>query len=262
MDQPTIELIDPTEMHPLPNIKNFPRFNKESAEFFGFREDVRANGIKDPLRITRAKCVVDGELRRLAAVSLRIQRVPCITVPDEEVHTTILRGLVWRRNLTKGQRAYLAVPELKSVLDEGEMRRHKNLRKGQQIPEADSVGFGKTVALLAQELGFSKDLLEQAQWLHKEFAKDASLQSEWEPKILDLEDPIGLGAAKAGIAGEDVDQSNRDLGALRNAFSGFKKTRVFWEKLSTVERQQIKDQWETEVADLPATMRKAMKEVL
>jgi hypothetical protein len=261
MDQP-IEMHDPADIHPLPDVRHLPRWDRQSPEFFGFREDVRLNGIKDPLRITRQKCVVDGELRRQAAISLKIAKVPCILVPDDEVDSTFVRGLVFRRNLTKGQRAYLTVPKLKAVLEQSEARRLKNLRNSQQISEAHSVCFGNTLEQFAAALGFGTTLLDQAIWLHKAFAKDAALRTEWEPKILDLEDPIGLGAAKAGIAGEDADQSQRALGVLQNAFSGFMKQRELWNTLDKMERAQLADHWQKQVETLPDSMRKAMKEVL
>jgi hypothetical protein len=261
MDHPTIEMIDPTELHPLPDVKVLPRWDKQSPEFFGFREDVRLHDIKDPLRITRSKCVIDGELRRLAAVSLRMPKVPCITVPDDEVNTTFFRGIV-RRNLTKGQRAYILVPRLKSVLEEAEARRLRNLRKSQQITDSDSIGFGRTLESIIKELGFSQDLLEQARWLHRMFAKDAELRSEWEPKILDMDSPIGLGAAKAGIAGTDADQSQRNLGVLQNVFSTFKKAAPFWEKLSKAQRQELSAQWEKAASELPDDMREAIADAL
>jgi hypothetical protein len=255
-------MIDPANLHPLPAIKCFPRWDRQSPEFFGFREDVRVNGIKEPLRITRQNCVADGELRRMTAISLKLPRVSCIRIPDEEISSTVLRGIVFRRNLTKGQRAYLSVPMMPAALEEFQSRRLQNLKKAQQIADADSVGVGKTLHSFAEELGFSLPLLDQARWLHKEFAKDASLRAEWEPKILDLEDPIGLGAAKAGIAGEDADQSQRDLGVLQNAFSGFLKERELWNKMDRLQRAQLADHWQKQVAVLPDSMRKAMAGVL
>ena len=141
--------------------------------------------------------------------------IPVQIVDQDEVVTKLAEKLVLQKHLTKGQRAYLIYPLLKGLLEESKARSLANLKKGIS-PIPDSIGNrGTTAAELAAQYGFSEDTLRQAQDLHSIFIGDsktlaarnlkgldsAELRKEWEEKILDLDHPVGLGAALAGMAG-------------------------------------------------------------
>jgi hypothetical protein len=175
------------------------RWAEDSDEFNGFKDDIKENGIKHPIQITVDGKVVDGWTRVLAARAWAMKEVPCVVVEPEEANEIVLRELLLRRNLTKGQRAYVAAPILGETFEQKRVRRLENLRKGQQSPMPTQLASGKTVQEWARFLGFSDVLMEQANWLHETFKKAPDLREEWEAKIFDPDKPFGLGACKAGI---------------------------------------------------------------
>lgn len=190
-----IESRAPQDLRPHPLIAAFPRWDRESDEWAAFVEDIRRRGIQNPIEITAGGEVVDGETRRQAALVLSLPSVPVRLAAQDEISTTILQHLQLCRNLTKGQRAYLAVPLLDGARAEGLARRARQLKHGatedgRENPVFESDGWG-----------FCRRLLGQARELRKLFDADADLRAEWEPKVLDPHDPVGLGAAIAGIAG-------------------------------------------------------------
>lgn len=190
----------PSDLRPHPLNCQMPRWTSDSQEWLAFLEDVQANGIKTPIRITERNEVVDGETRRLAARALNLPEIPCVIVGADEVNETMLRELQFRRNLTKGQRAYLAYPLLEGAVQSIRTRQITNLIS-QGRPSVDSVDSRDLkVGDFARSLGFSRDLFFQAQRLRDAFAQHPDLQEQFEPRILSFEDPIGLGACLAGIA--------------------------------------------------------------
>lgn len=249
-----IELRDPTDLRPLPFVKAMVRWGKESDEFKGFCDDVRDNGIKHPLLITADGRVVDGETRRQAALAMQLAQVPCLTVPDDEVQEVIVRELVRRRNLTKGQLAYVVVPILEPAFLESLRRRAAGKRN-----LSDSVGKVEWCQLL----GFSVDLLDQANRLHKHFDKHPEDREEWEVKIF-AEKPVGIGAALAGIGGGKTDQSDRE-GKMAYTQMSLALERIgdnaeVWN--DEKKRGDILEEWRNSATKIPAKIRKAIIEIL
>lgn len=210
---------DPTTLRPHPAIKAWPRWAKDSDGWRAFVEDIRAHGITHPIQVTHGNLVVDGETRRQAALALQIAPVPVQIVPETEVYAVILRELCLHRAPTKSQKAYLAYPNLRAAHQEAIARQTENLRKGQCSPVADGIGNGgkKGVDFIASGLGISRDLIEYAATLHAVFdgsrrevrsqkltTTAEELKAVWEPRILDLDKPICLGNALAGIAGGEA----------------------------------------------------------
>jgi hypothetical protein len=221
--------------HPL--IKILPRWPEDSAEARAFRADIREHGILTPLRVTAGGLVVDGWTRCVAARMLGLTEVPVEIVEDGEIATTIMRELALRRNLTKGQIAYLALSLLETVLDEATERRRKGLLQG-KIPQisnvspcAHSVGGRENWPKnqFAGELGLGRTLIEQAQQISNYFqdvtkrgwgAVDVlnslghprgtrlTWREYYEPQILDRDRPLGLGYAITGIR-QALDQEAR-----------------------------------------------------
>lgn len=245
-----------------PLTAGLPRWPKDSPEFRGFCNDILANGIRHPLLVDRHNAVIDGWTRREGAVAVRLAEVPCLEVPDNEINGVFVREIVRRRNLTKGQRAFLVAPFLQEAFTESLRRRSSNASK---TNTTESYSFGipnKNVVEWAGEMGFSHDLLYQAQKLHEIFNKDPKIDAKFRPLILDPDNPIGLGAALAGIAGKDVDQDHREFGVLTNAFNGFLKSREFWASLSKQERAEVEDKLSAAAGELPRDMRAMIARVM
>lgn len=200
---PAIVYHDPGQLEPHPLLLAMPMWSDGDSRMKLLRQDIQGNGIIEPLKITKGLQIVDGRHRWRAARILQLEAVPCVVVPDDQVATLAVSTLLARRHFTAGQRAYLAYPFFAPAHQEAHARRIENLQKGQLISVADSIGNGppKTVAEIAERLGVSRDTFQQAAKLHNLFKKPA-IKAEWEPKILSEDDPIGLGACIAGIAGQ------------------------------------------------------------
>ena len=100
----------------------------------------------------------------------------------------------------------------------------------------------------------------QAQWLRETFAKHPELVAEWEPKIL-APDPIGLGAAKAGISylltaahkrGGRPEDQNRQLSLFTQASTTDLLNRwEYWAAFDDDTRQEHWGRVRQEAAALP-----------
>lgn len=247
--------------------KRMPRWNRESDEWLAFVQDIQDRGIQVPLRITDKGEVVDGETRRQAAIALALAEVPCVVVPAHEVAATLLQELQLRRNLTKGQRAYLLVPLMEPVFAGATQRRLANLRKGSTEPAADGDATQRTAAEYALSLGFSRELLDQARRLHAAFAEEPDLRDQFEPQILDFDSPIGLGACLAGIAGQKATKdTERKTGAqlelFTDAWGTLGKRFTYWTKLDDDDRRKAVPVLRQTIKDMPADLRAELKKAL
>lgn len=212
---------DPQTLRPHPLIKSMPRWAKDSEEWRAFVDDIRSHGVLHRVRITAAGVVVDGWTRVMAARDLQLTVVPVEEVSETEAVQIIMREMCLRRNLSKGQRAYVAWPMFVPLAAEIEARHLASLKAGRVSTFPDSIGEGvkkgkdKSIDALGARIGVSGDVLRQARELHEVFsgtrrelmtvkltADPAELRAFWEPRILDMEKPVGLGAALAGIAGK------------------------------------------------------------
>ena len=211
-----IILVDPKSLRPHPANIAIPRLTQGMPEWLALRDDIEERGIQEPLQIHRHQ-VVDGETRRGVAVSLGLDAVPCIELDADEVLTTIRQHLILQKHLTKGQRAYILIPHMQATADELKARGMANLKKGiSPVPTESAPGNIGIFENFCRANGFSRDLGEQARTLHGIFSGDRktlaernlekadpdTLRATWEPRILDLDNPVGLGAALAGMAGE------------------------------------------------------------
>jgi hypothetical protein len=206
-----------------------PRWDKTSEEWAAFVEDIRAHGIRHPIQVAAGDgLVIDGWTRVLAARDLQLPEIEAEEVQPNEAAQVILREMCLRRNLTKGQRAYLAWPLVGQWIEERAYTRIVELQKAVVGSGLQKSGHSVTTfsdpnrarALLAQTIGVSEGLLEYARELHEIFSGErrkvslvkltrpaAEIRAEWEPKILDWDKPIGLGAALAGIAGQEATEA-------------------------------------------------------
>ncbi len=248
-------------------------------EWGAFVEDIRAHGIRSAIRVTAAGVVVDGETRRRAALDLGLAEVPVVIVDEIEAIQIILRELCLRRNLTKGQRAYVAYPLLKPAHEEHMARRLQNLQKGQCFPETDRIGFGGkkgSVESFAAAFGMSADVLQQAAKIHALLEAHPELREKYEGAIFDADRPAGLGAVLAGIGfelerprkaglghphtGGRPTSVGRQLELFTSAISDLGKRWEYWEEFDESVRAAHWAAVRSEVAEYPADRREAMAE--
>lgn len=206
-----IDQRDPRSLTPHHYIRDFPRWPADSDGFRGFCNDIREFGIKNPLKILPDGTVLDGETRRLAAVEIGLETVPCEVVPAEEEYGTMVRELVQRRNLTQSAKAYWGYHLFMEAHSEfaRRSRQHRNgfLKKGAQLPSSDPSLPVNLLSRLTGDpsefsdfLGIGRDTFYKAAKVHEIFAQDPSYKAQILPEI--NERGLGLGAVVAGWAGQ------------------------------------------------------------
>lgn len=236
-------------------IANMPRLAPDDSRYDAMRATWLESGILQPLYVTPADKIVDGRHRWWFAKDMKLTEVPCIEVDDDEAYSIALAGITGRSHATKGQRAYLAFPLLKGGWEAAQQRRIEVLTSGDKRTALPKVA---TVEDLAGEIGVGEELLRQARRLHEAFKTTPALQATWEPRILDAEEPIGLGAALAGIAGElhtkgKVRPATRNS-ALRNfevSWENLIRPASHWERWSDEDRDQASEAIRTSLAKIP-----------
>lgn len=165
-----------------------------SAELSALHGNLDANGILEPIPVTRTKrggkeVVIgwDGRHRTEWAIQRGLAEVPIKEVDEASGRTLLEATVLGRRHWTKGQRAWLAVLMHSAVCETGKGRPKKS----------DSVGV--SAVSLAERYGVSPDLIGQAVELHRVFAAGGPvLRARYEPGIWAGH---GLGAVLAGIPG-------------------------------------------------------------
>lgn len=82
----------------------------EDFEFASFKEDIKQNGLKEPLFIDQQKQIIDGRHRFRACAELGYMTVPVRVVdgPEEDIQKIALAANLNRRHLSTGQKAFVA----------------------------------------------------------------------------------------------------------------------------------------------------------
>ena len=200
-------------------------------------EDIRENGIQQPLLIDEQDRLLDGADRWLAARRLQLPLVPTIMQPKLDIEQ-VLGHLVTRKNYTESQIAMILAAISDATVEANKKARLANL-KNQPLDTLAAYGpasvhIRETLGFLAEKAGISTRLLYQAREIRKLFrehpqkfrftAEDAkaiaardvvltkwggkwrefSLREYYEPLIFAREeehalDPYGLGAVLAGL---------------------------------------------------------------
>lgn len=256
-------------IHPL--AKQLPEWPVDDGRFMALTEDIRERGLDRPLLIDREERIVDGRMCWRAVKRLQLPQVECKVVLDEQIAGTIVNSLVQRRHLTKGQLAYVSFPILAPAYEERRRNRVANLRKGQQSPDADSIGIGKTVESFYVQLGISRDTFDQCVRIHDAFKnpkkfewlderRPLTLREYYEPRIMDPHESAGLGAVLAGI-GAKFSQKTTDqrasgqLELFRDGLLKFKARWNYWLKFNDSERKEARAAIRTTVLDMPLDLR-------
>lgn len=250
---PTSWPLEDLRIHPA--IKGMPRLATEDARYVAMRATWLETGFLPPIVVTPDGQIVDGRHRYWFALEQGMTRIPVVEISQQEVAGVVISGICGKNHSTKGQRAYLAVPFLSELLAESQRRRLAILTSGgkTKLPHVlDSDG-------LAERMGLGRDLLFQARRLHDAFSKTPTLREEFEPRILAAEDPIGLGAALAGIAGktstENKARSETRNTAIYNWGVGWKSLAVAvnrgWKKWTDEDRAEAAEAVRTAATKFP-----------
>jgi hypothetical protein len=257
-----LRALDTLTIHPA--IADDPRLAPKDPRYLAMQAAWDEQGGCPAIYATADGQIVDGRHRFWWLQKTEADEAPVIEVTEDEVPIAILGALAGRNHTTKGQRAYLAAPKLKAAFEAANARRIAILSSGGKaklpvIPSTDD---------LAERLGFGRELLNQARRLHELFAdgkEGKALRKEWEPKILDGEEPLGLGAALQGIGGQrstkGAPKKPARNSALRNFIVGWKnlsKPASAWDKWDDETRELAVDGLRDAVAKLPEPVLEAV----
>lgn len=242
---------DPQELrdHYHPALKILPQLPDDSPEFLAISAGVKKCGIIQPLLINEQGQILDDHSRTLLRCAIRwqLKMVPVCVRYEDDIHMIIIHSLAHRRHLSKSAIAYLAYPHLQPAFEYARQRQLKQVRDGGAVSGETTES---TVEDLAAALGIGRNLLFEAQEVHRKFADkkiytfnvrggakdggvmECTLKQWFEPKLLqpfvggehELSRPIGLGGIIAGIkqviaASENPDQFNPNKNTQLELFS-------------------------------------------
>ena len=268
-----IELRDPAELRLHPLLKALPEPVRDSDEWTAFVDAMDAGGPEavEPLVITREGLVMSGGRRLRAAKQLQWDSIPARVRPEWEAPLIIVESLRHTRSLTKGAKVFLSLPMLAQYQAAAETRRVECLKQGRKIlqnaqfppfPFSRGERHGWEAAeQLGQLFRASHATVERAVQIRKAFESEAlkdhkfvfqdgaemTLREYFEPKILDVEDPMGLGEVIKGIGwftqnGEPVEHTpparNSHLFYFERATRTWAKCWGRWTELEAEEREQ------------------------
>lgn len=279
-----VRWVDPATLSPHALNRAMPRIRPGMPEWQALFDDVMERGIQTPIQVVGGTRVVDGETRRQVALAIPLAVVPVVDVPEDQGITVLVEHLVLQKHLTKGQRAYLCHHLAKGLEEEKRARWTANLKKGRSpMPIESALGKMGDFSSFCERHGFSRDLFEQARTLHAIFAGDPSalkarnlegadgkaLKEQWEPKILDLENPVGLGAALAGMAGakategrEKTPNTEVQLDLFVDGVETLDRVAKSWPKLRKERRPEIVAAWAKVASGWPPDLRMELARAL
>lgn len=269
MQIPDVYFLNPHGLREHPLLAAIPMLDEASPEFQALKSSIRDRGIDYPIIVDENERIMDGRNRARAAAQVSAS-CPAIRRSSHEASEIILSALVNRRHLPKGALAYLTAPIFTEAAEAGRNRRLSNLRVGDSRSPIESA-IGKTVDQLAAEMGFSRDLFEQARRVRQLFEKPeektfhdgprevkATFRAWYEPKILNGE--ISLGGVIQAIGGkvstEGKTPDKRDLPTLlRRGFVDLKNRFSRWENLEPDTRRELTSEFAAEAATWPEDVR-------
>lgn len=226
-----------------PRIAKMPRLDKSDPRYKAMKASWIESGIIPPIYVTKDGQIADGRHRFWFAQDMQLDDVSVIEVTEDEVPMVVLNGLSGRNHQTKGQRAYFAIPYLQAALDAAKSRRLQILKSGgkSKLPALE------TMEDLAAQIGVGEETMRQASKIHAAFLDDPKLRKEWEPKILDPEEPMGLGFVCAGIGGAKGTKGQPKKPKRNSALNNFT---VGWKNLAKPAAHYAK--WNDEERDTAA----------
>jgi len=196
-----------------------------------------------------------------------------------EVARIMLRSLIHRRHYTASQLAY-------AVVDGGLIDRAFEDSRKRQLAGRKLQITAKTVDDWAREINVSIELIRQARKLRELFEANPdtyewngerepmTLRDYYEPRIMTRNDPIGLGAAIAGIAGKlDAEKSNakgghpggkptlpdRQLDLFKSTFTALNTRWEYWANFDASQKDDVRKTLRVTIEAAPDDFLKTME---
>lgn len=254
-----IEMVVAKDIAIAPLIKDQARWPETDSRFRSFCADIKERGVQEPIRIDENNVLWDGYDRLRAAKRAKFTHIPVLRCKSEDGPDIAFGSFVQRKHATKSQRVYSAYPYF---LARHEAAKNRALAVKQAGGKPADTAASESVEAMALEIGVSRDLFFQAAKLHETFASSPDLRAEFEPRIMDDEDPISLGGALAGIAGKGATAAKPKpankggkLGLFRDAFKGLKNRVKYWDRFEDEEKDAAVNAVKLAVFSMPAELR-------
>ena len=141
--------------------------------------------IHDPLQVNAANEIEDGRHRFLAALRTEaIHSLPCETTDNTDPEALVCEKLLQRRHYSKSARAYALRHMAARAAQAGREARAANMvpgnKAGSRMPIQSAIQESGTLGSLAAKSGLSRDLLEQAVKLERDYMSRADkLLADW-----------------------------------------------------------------------------------
>ncbi|RME68559.1 MAG: hypothetical protein D6781_10610 [Verrucomicrobia bacterium] len=267
-----IELIDPGELSVHPLLAHVPERSEHDPVYVALLESVAEQGFLTPALIDAQGRILCGRHWRRVAAQLGC-KLPCRRIEGVGAAEVILAELVVARHLPKGTLAFIAVPLLAPALQEARERRLACLRQGTEIPERYKIAHGGETGLtkpaIAARLGFSRQLLDQAEKLRELLEKirqrhGAEPAEAIERQVLAGELNLGyaLTAAQNVIRNKEA-PARLDRRREHDRFFGEygKKLGLHWEQADAAQREAALQRLEAEARQWSAAQVQAFSKL-
>ena len=237
------------QRHPL--VEKVPILPAESEAYRGMQFSITSEGIREPL-----KCVPKGEkllvldgIHRLAiAEELKIPELPFVQVAGEDAISVVCSALV-RAEWTKSALAYRMWPLFAVCACK---RGGDRKSKGNDFPLISA-------AEIAQKLGVSEKLVDQAKRLHSFFAKNSTAREQQEYDILTGKLPLH----KAGPNAEHKNgKETSPIRTIETSLARLPKSFGQWDQISECDKERAKNKLATALHQLPRDVQVTAIDVL
>jgi hypothetical protein len=165
---------------------NADRVERLTSDWTAFVGDIQANGIKEPLKVTKSDgliLLVDGRNRLAGAEATGLEEVPIVWVQAEDVDKILEATVIGRRHWSKSMKAFMAVKMHPGIA--------LNTKATGNLSRSHKMGTDKMGTLtresIAGKYGVSSSLIDQACELYKKLydanGKQTKLGKLIEPRV-------------------------------------------------------------------------------
>jgi hypothetical protein len=260
MNTNQITYLDPNQLILHPLVKAHPgEWSDDDPRFKALCDDIHEHGITDPIKITPTNQVADGRHRWRAARKLKLHQVPCQIVPEDQVKQIIRNSLIQRRHFSPGQLCYIFAEDMVPAFQESHRRMLAGIKVNPSLPEGRVGSEPITVEDWAELISVHPNTVRQGFAVYQAFQQHPDIKADWEPKILDPHDPVGIGRAHAGIKGELSTQgkpkapntATRQLSLFQDVFENLNNRFTYWTTFDDHQKRQALAPMRTTVENMP-----------
>ena len=262
-DERPIEYVDPRTLTIHGYVENDPSLDLKDPRLRAKERVWDERKSCRPLLVTPDNEVVSGRHSLRHSLRRNWPKVPLRRIAKDEIVEAADKDFIHHHRMSASVRAYLAAPKIGPNLQAARERRTAILKGGGKLQLPELPGLTE----YAEELDINRTYLSQADQLHQLFAKTkaehnvdgAKLRKQWEPLILNHEEPMSLADALRGATGQ-AETAGKPAKAAKNSFlNNFKvaggnlaRAAAGWLRWTEGERDLVCDAIGESLAKLPA----------